>query len=388
MTDINLKAKLSDLLKDPRFEKLELSLQKPNFFQIIGVQNMEIKHSNFLAWLFDPRAAHGLSVLFLKKFFRDVFSTGRLTWIDEFHVDKLNFDKVKVLREWKGIDILIILDEFVVCIENKLYAGEAEGQLKKYRKILKEEFPKQKHVFIFLTKDGRFPDDVEDAGTYIRYSYESLLEHLENVLEIYGQDFAPKVRMYIEDYVCILRRNEMKEDNLIKIVNEIYNGHREALDFILENKPDRIVDAFDVIMEEVSNAGYKPASSSKGYVRFLTEDLDKIIPRTGRELKNKESFVFEIEFWGQKITLKTLIPPGEQKVRTILAQAISSLEGSKKPKGLAWLVHFSWKKNLDVKDEEYQQQDILHKDVADFLKEHKEAIRKVESAILKQRDAL
>ena len=110
----------------------------------------------------------------------------------------------------------------------------------------------------------------------------------------------------------------MKEDNLIKIVNEIYNGHREALDFILENKPDRIVDAFDVIMEEVSNAGYKPASSSKGYVRFLTEDLDKIIPRTGRELKNKESFVFEIEFWGQKITLKTLIPPGEQKDRYVL----------------------------------------------------------------------
>ena len=41
-----------------------------------------------------------------------------------------------------------------------------------------------------------------------------------------------------------------------------------------------------------------------------------------------------------------------------------------------------------LKDEEYQQQDILHKDVADFFKEHKEAIRKVESAILKQRDAL
>ncbi len=333
MQDTNSKIKLSDLLKDSQFEELELSLQKPNFFQILSVQHKEIKHSNFLAWLLNPRSAHGLSALFLKKFLMDVFSSDRLIWIDEFYVDKLNFDKVKVLREWKGIDILIIQDEFVACVEHKLYAGEVEGQLKKYRRILKEEFPKQKHVFIFLTIDGRSPDDEEDAETYICYSYESLLAHLENVLAIYGQDFVPKVRMYIEDYVCILRRDVMKEDNLIKIVKEIYSGHREALDFILENKPDRITDAFDVITEEVRKAGYRPASSSKGYVRFLTEDLNKLIPRTGSGWKNKESFLFEIDFWSQKIILKTVISPGEQKIRTVLAQAICSLEGAGKPKG-------------------------------------------------------
>ena len=32
----------------------------------------------------------------------------------------MNLTKVEILREWKNIDILIVLENVVVCIENKV----------------------------------------------------------------------------------------------------------------------------------------------------------------------------------------------------------------------------------------------------------------------------
>jgi len=65
---------LSNLIKDPDLERLDIEMNAPNFFQILKVERREIRHSNFLAWLLDPNGSHGLSELFTKWFFRDIFS--------------------------------------------------------------------------------------------------------------------------------------------------------------------------------------------------------------------------------------------------------------------------------------------------------------------------
>ena len=41
---------------------------EPNLLAIIGVQWSESVHSNFLAWLLDPKANHGIGDYFLKNF--------------------------------------------------------------------------------------------------------------------------------------------------------------------------------------------------------------------------------------------------------------------------------------------------------------------------------
>jgi len=84
-------------------------------------------------------------------------------------------------------------------------------------------------------------------------------------------------------------------------------------------------------------------SSSKGYIRFLTPQLNEIIPRKGEVLKNHESFIFEFEITPKRITFKTVIAPGEQEVRKILAEALYSLDKLpyyRIPTGKKWLVHF------------------------------------------------
>ncbi|HKK61194.1 MAG TPA: PD-(D/E)XK nuclease family protein [Bacteroidales bacterium] len=56
-----IKEQLSKLIKNPDLEALELSLRKPDFFSILRVQTQEIRHSNFLAWLLDPKEGEYLS---------------------------------------------------------------------------------------------------------------------------------------------------------------------------------------------------------------------------------------------------------------------------------------------------------------------------------------
>ena len=100
--------KLRALLKDPALDELELKLQQPNIFYVLRVQAAELCHSNFLAWLLDPRGTHGLSDLFLKRFLRDIFANGSYDWIDEFDVDQLDLSEVEIKREWQNIDLLEI----------------------------------------------------------------------------------------------------------------------------------------------------------------------------------------------------------------------------------------------------------------------------------------
>ena len=66
------KEQYRELLKDDDLENLELELQKPNIFNILGISRMEIRHSNLLVGLFDPKGSHGLGNKFWIRFLRDL----------------------------------------------------------------------------------------------------------------------------------------------------------------------------------------------------------------------------------------------------------------------------------------------------------------------------
>src|SRR5690554_5924609 len=117
-------SELSKLVRDHRLQILDITLSSPNIFEILGVSSYEIRHSNFLAWLLTPNESHQLGDIFLKWFLKDIFTDGRLSWIDEFKIDGFNTKKVIVHHEYNYIDILIESDDFVVVIENKFGSKE------------------------------------------------------------------------------------------------------------------------------------------------------------------------------------------------------------------------------------------------------------------------
>ena len=117
--------------------------------QVQRITNNEIRHSNFLSWLLDPKESHKLGDIFLKRFLREVFSSDKFGEIDQIDVEGMDLSKAEIQREWKNIDILIILEGVVVCIENKVLSKEHSNQLKRYKEIIEKQFPDlhQMHKF-------------------------------------------------------------------------------------------------------------------------------------------------------------------------------------------------------------------------------------------------
>ena len=65
--ELVLKELYSNLINDEDFDRLELGLNQPNIFEILRISKTEIRHSNFLSWLLNPKGSHGIGEVFLKK---------------------------------------------------------------------------------------------------------------------------------------------------------------------------------------------------------------------------------------------------------------------------------------------------------------------------------
>ena len=234
-------SKLSAFIKEPLLEDLELQLMQPNFFYELNLQHAEIRHSNFLAWLLNPKKSHGLGTHVLRHFLKDIFSENYCEWMNEFEVDRLDLREVEIRREWNNIDLLIITDKFAVCVENKIWSTDHSGQLARYRDELKKSLPKHHHAFVYLTPEGVAPSE-EEGSEYLSYSYHKIAKILQSVIGIYSEALSTRSRIYIEDYLTVIRREIVKDDKINELASRIYLSHPDALDFIFENKPDRLTE--------------------------------------------------------------------------------------------------------------------------------------------------
>lgn len=390
MTEQEIREKYRGLLNDLDFDKIDLQLKTPNIFQILNISRAEIRHSNFLAWLLDPNGTHGLGKLFLAKFLRDIAASEIASDLDEFKIEELNFNNVELRREWKNIDLLIVFDTIVICIENKIDSQDHSNQLTKYRTIVNDTFKNHKKVFVYLTPTGETPLAQKEREFYAPYSYEEIIEQATRVLQIHGKSLHVGVHQYISDYLTTIKREIMKSDELNELAVKIYKNHRELLDFVFENKYDIASELYPVFVDKITQSDWIIASKHKGYVRFLTKKLNDIIPKKGHGWPLKENFLFEIDFiwYKKKAVFKTVISPGDSAIQNIFCKAFENIPGHRKPRGKKWLVHFqhSWRFETDEMTE------VDEADVKKIIDAEWEAITeivtKVETELLKYSDEL
>lgn len=115
-------------------------------FDVLQVADVEIRHSNVLAWLLAPDGTHGIGGRFLRAFVehltrgRDAASLQRLSGFDK--------DNVEVRREdyqdggYADITVGFRAEKVLLIIENKVvgwYPG-AEKQIKGYQETLREKY--------------------------------------------------------------------------------------------------------------------------------------------------------------------------------------------------------------------------------------------------------
>lgn len=347
--------RLSNLANDENFDRLELELRNTNIFSILGIERMEIRHSNFLAWLLDPNGTHGLGSLFLKRFLRDIFLFDNPESVDNLALHEASVRDLEVKREWKKIDILLIASNFIVCVENKVDSSDRPAQLKEYREIVRKQYPNLQAAFVYLTPEGRNPNDEDEQNIYINYSYENICTHLSRILDLHRNAMAPSTVIYLNDYLNTLKINLLKESEINALIRriykshkealglifkkgqrspialELYKGHKETFDFINANKPDLASLACSYAKEKANNENWIPGSCSNRYFRFLTKDLDRIIPKNANGWKLREQFLFEFHFWENNKMLEGyfatgISPGGTPEKRSIIRAAIDRVD--------------------------------------------------------------
>ncbi|CAC9957817.1 hypothetical protein [uncultured Gammaproteobacteria bacterium] len=385
MTETEIREQYRGLLNDIDFDKLELGLKTPNIFQILSVARTEIRHSNFLGWLLDPNGNHGLGRLFLVKFLRGVSTSEIATELDEFDIEALNFNNVEIRREWKNIDLLLVFDTLVICIENKIDSKDHSNQLAKYRKIINNNFKNKNKIFVYLTPTGEPPITKSEIDHYALYSYQEIIEQFDRILKIHGKSLNLGVHQYISDYLITTKRELMKNDELNELADKIYKNHRELIDFVFEHKSDAASKLYPVFVKKITDSDWVMGSKHKGYARFLTKKLNDIIPNKGQGWPLKENFLFEIDFfWSKnKAVFKTVVSPGSVELQNIFRKALENVEGYKKPRGNKWLVHFqhSWK--FDTEDLIGVSENEIIKILNTEWTEITEIVNKVETELLK-----
>jgi hypothetical protein len=356
MTTERLNELYSNLLDDVDFDRLDLGLKKPNIFSILKISRNEIRHSNFLSWLLNPKDSHGLGDIFLKRFLREVFSSDKFEGISQVDVEGLDLTRVDVLREWNNIDILISTPELVVCVENKVFSRDHSNQLLRYRKIIEEHFPNKTKTFVYLNPEGE--ESSEEVENYYPLSYEFIVETLERIIEVYIDSMKMQVVQYIKDYVTTLKQDIMGTDKLVDISRKIYSNHKELLDFIIENKPDETLEIRDLLFEVVRENGFEIGSESKFYVRFLSPEAQPLVyinKKVKNGWKKRESFLHEIRLRvksGVLVYVPVISPSDPEYDSDGLLNLLLEIDGFKTPSGKKWRVPFQ--KNVKFNYDEFE----------------------------------
>lgn len=255
--------------------------EKFNIFDVLKVSRTEIRHSNMLGWLLDPNENHGIGDLFLRLVLQQLVRNDNNSRYDVFQLLLQDNYSYVVYREWKNIDILLLSteDKSLIAIENKVGSHEHSNQLNRYREILQKEFPTYTQAYVFLTPDGEKPSDAENWDIM---TYGDIVDILDTVLQ--REEMAPDVKLMLQNYVAVIRRDIVDDQQLIEICNKIYNKHRKALDLIFEhriNHSNLISDTIRRTLNEIAAAGeiiFEDTGKSNTFIIFNTPEMDRLLP--------------------------------------------------------------------------------------------------------------
>ena len=204
-----------------------------NVFNVLGVDNMELSHSAFLAALLDPDGSHGMQDAFLKAFIDTIAHGGIKPELDTAHAKVYTEYNIGNTTETTGgrIDILITdrsdtgsgkAGGHAIIIENKIWAADQPNQLVRYHNFA------PKATLLYLTLNGDEPTD-QSKGALTNYRCISYRNDIIGWLRQCAQLAfdKPLVRETINQYINLLQQltnqNTMEQKQLIQLLTNKEN---------------------------------------------------------------------------------------------------------------------------------------------------------------------
>ena len=256
---------------EQELEALRADGEALNVFEVLGITNTEIRHSNVIAWLMRPNGNHGLGGCVLAAL---IDRAGGIAPED--------MSDFRILRESDNIDILATstANSMTLAIENKIWSGEHDDQLARYSEIIERRYPGWEHLYLFLSPFGTPPEGEEDGEIWAPIDYRAILGIVEDAMG--GCEVSDKAQMLIGDYIDSVRRHIVGDESLQERCVEIYLEHKRAIDLIMKNLPDTTKTVHQYVRDW---AHRKPGievvdscSRGKQYVRFRTKSLEEHFP--------------------------------------------------------------------------------------------------------------
>ncbi len=319
---------LENFIFDKNLKNLEekYELNKFNIFNCLKLSGVEIRHSNFLAWLLDPCETHGFGDYFLKKIlkaivkdkkkeinalkeanpfkFKDIKNNNLIlketySFPSVFDIDCLDLSKMRITREKEAhIDILGVdeANKFVFIIENKLGTCQHDNQLSRYRQYIDEKYPNKKgykKLFIYLKPEKK--EEVEKPYIYI--NYEIIRDVICELIEEKQDKINNEINIFITHYKKMLERDIMENDELKQICIQIYKQHKTAIDLINKYRSslkDEIYNILKSIIENDDKLCLKPSDSD--WIRFIPKEADypKLNIAISDWVESQNLLIFEI----------------------------------------------------------------------------------------------
>jgi hypothetical protein len=371
------------IVDNPDLERLESLLDQFNIFEALGAVRVELRHSEFLAFLLNPNQSHGLGEVFVKRLLQKALASApdqsQITPID---LDLYDLDSMLVLREWQNIDILLLDEEnrFITIIENKVGSGEHSDQLRRYRRIARQHYPNLRQVCLFLTPDGDEPSD----ENYIPIDYLMVAELVEQLVETRASTLGPDVRTLMTHYSQMLRRHIVSESEIAELCRKIYRKHQRALDLIYEYRPDlqeALRDLLENLVQEQPDLDMDHCT--KSFVRFVPREWDVPLLMEGEGWTNtNRMLLIEFQNFADRLKLTLAIGPGPEKTRRKLYEMANQNAPLKPTRafGSKWnrIYNRNWLSPRDYEDADIEEMiSEIRKKWDQFLERDLPQIRKV-----------
>ncbi|ATN36410.1 hypothetical protein ACO34A_21720 [Rhizobium sp. ACO-34A] len=316
------------LLNDCDFAELEKEFDQYCPFEALGMVRSEVRHGNYLAYLLNPGRPHGFTTQILRSFLMCIAqhcsSTESGLGLKPLDVHLLDIDQADVRREWRNIDLIIVLRsaKVVIPIELKIDSVQGFDQLERYRKIVEQEWPKSddwRHINVFLTKHE---EDPVDAENWEPLRIADLVEHLEILANQPNEN--PASTMF-RAYLRMLRRHHLEDRRLEEIARKLWAQHGEALGFLADRRPDEVGNLFDALKDQKSDFikaladdGVEVALDAdyKTIIRFAFLNWDSLPNFKGAHWTDSKRFILlELKREGKKINAYLYLGPGEESSR-------------------------------------------------------------------------
>ena len=338
-------------------DRLEALLDRFNILEALGVVSQELRHSDFLAFLMDPRGNHDLEDAFVKRLLqRALMSAGDVARsVTPIEIELWNLDRVEIRKEWQRIDILLLDEdnEPAIIIENKIGTGEHSNQLQRYWETIQQHYPGWRAIGVFLTPDGTPPSH----AAYLSMDYGSVSEVIDDLAENRASVLKPDVKTLMNHCTDMLRRNIVGDSEIARLSRQIYQKHKRALDIIYEHLPDvqtELESVLSSLIEEEPEVELDDSSKSKIRFAIPAWDTPELLSAQGWTSSGR---ILLFEFWNYpgSLELKLYIGPAPNEIRTELlelARAHPDVFSVPRRASTRWTPIFT---RRDLREEDYEE---------------------------------